>query len=262
MSLAVARYEAERRSVGAIVAAAGLSLFAGLFLAIGPSLVAEIDMEAYAAAMPPALQAAFNLSAMGSFAGLLATELYLFGWVILLGIYFAYLGAGSVAGDVESGRADMLLSTPLSRSRLVLEKFLALAWPVLVVNVVVGLVVYVGALAIDETLPFVDVLAVHALSVPYLLVAAALGVLASTVADSASLAQRVSAGLVFALFLLESFVTNTEYEWLGTLSPSRYYDPTAILVSSEYDVTGALGTLVAAGVLLALAVLYFERRDL
>jgi ABC-2 type transport system permease protein len=262
MSLATARYEAERRSVGAVVAAVGLSLFAGLFLAIGPSLIAEIDIQSYAAAMPPAFQAAFNLSAMGSFAGLLATELYQFGWVILLGIYFAYLGGGSVAGDVESGRADMLLSTPLSRGRLVAEKFLALMWPMLVVNAVVGLVVYLGAMAINETLPLGDILAVHALSLPYLLVATALGVLASTVADSASLAQRLSAGLMFALFLLESSVANTDYEWLGILSPSRYYDPTAILVSNEYDLTGAVGMIVATAVLLGLARFHFRRRDL
>jgi ABC-2 type transport system permease protein len=258
----VARYEAERRSVGAFVAAVGLSLFAALFLAIGPSIVSEVDFTAYFEALPPAFQQAFAVDAMGSFAGLLAVELYQFGWVIMLGIYFAYLGGGSIAGDVESGRADMLLATPLSRSRLVGEKFLSLAWPVLVVNLVVGTVVYVGALLVDEAIPLLDVLAVHALSVPYLLLAAALGVLCSTVFSGAAVAQRVAAGLVFALFLVDSLVTGTDFEWLGSLSPSRFYDPSAILVEGEYDLLGALVLAEAAVLLLVLSLLVFQRRDL
>lgn len=258
----VARYEAERRSVGAFVAAVGLSLFTAMFLAIGPSIITEIDMEAYAEALPPAMQAAFGLDAMTSFAGLLAVELYQFGWVILLGIYFAYLGGGSLAGDVESGRADMLLSTPLSRSRMVGEKFLALAWPMLVVNVVVAVVVYVGATAVDEAIPLADVVAVHALSIPYLLVAAALGILCSALLNGAATAQRASAGLVFGLFMVESFVAGSDFEWLGTLSPTRYYDPSAILVDGEYDLLGALVLTEAAALLLLVAVVWFQRRDI
>ena len=258
----VARYEAERRSLGALVAAIGLSLFAGLFLAIGPSIISEVDFTAYFEALPPAFQQAFAVESMSSFAGLLAVELYQFAWVILLGIYFAYLGGGSVAGDVERGRADLLLATPLSRTRLVVEKFLSLTWPILVINAVVGTVVYVGAIFVGEAIPLVDVLAVHVLSVPYLLVAAALGVFASTVFDGAATAQRAAAGLVFGLFLVDSLVAGTDFEWLGTLSPSQYYDPGAILVDGEYDLVGALVLTEVAALLLVLAIFRFRRRDI
>jgi ABC-2 type transport system permease protein len=262
MRFEVARYEAERRSTGALVAALGLSLFAGLFLAIGPSLVAQVDLESLIEAYPPALRRAFGLDGFGSFAGLLATELYQFGWVLLLGVYFAYAGGGSVAGDLERGRLDMLLSTPLSRSWLVGEKFLALAWPLLVVNVVVFAVVAAGLPVVGESIPLADLAMVHLLSVPYLLAVTALGVLASTLVDHASVAQRISAGLVFGLFLLNSFVEGSEYEALGALSPTRYYDPTAILVTGEWDLAGGAILLGATAVLLGAAVSYFRRRDL
>lgn len=256
------RYQAERRSLGAAALAVGLSAFAGLFLAVGPTVVAETDLAALIESYPPALQRAFGLEGFGSFVGLLATELYQFGWVLLLGLYFAYTGGGALAGDVESGRAEMLLSTPLSRARFVLENYLALLWPMLIVTVVVGAVVYGGALLVGEQVPLVHLVVVHVLGLAYLLALAALGVACSAFASRAAVAGRVAAAAAFGLFLLESFVAGTDVDVLGALSPSRYYDPTAILVAGEYDLAGAAGLLAAAALLVGLAVVQFRRRDL
>ena len=259
--LEVARYQAERRTLGAVALAGGLAAFAALFLAVGPSIVAEADIASLVDSYPPALQRAFGLEAFGSFVGLLATELYQFGWVLLLGVYFAYLGGGAVAGEVESGRAEMLLSTPISRARFVAENYLALAWPMVVVSVVGGGVVGVGAAVVGESVPLADLLAVHALGLAYLLAVAALGVCCSALVDHAAVAQRAAAAAVFGLFVLDSVVGGTDYDALGVLAPSRYYDPTAVLVRGEYDLLGAAGLLAAAAVLLVAAVVAFRRRD-
>lgn len=259
--LEVARYQAERRTLGAVALAGGLAAFAALFLAVGPSIVAEADLASLIESYPPALQRAFGLEAFGSFVGLLATELYQFGWVLLLGVYFAYLGGGAVASDVESGRAEMLLSTPISRARFVVENYLALAWPMLVVSIVVGGVVAVGAAVVGETVPLDGLLAVHVLGFVYLLAVAALGVCCSAFVDRAAVAQRVAGAAVFGLFLLDSVVGGTDYDALGALAPSRYYDPTAVLVRGEYDLLGAAGLLAAAVVLVGVGVVQFRRRD-
>ena len=258
----VTRYETERRLTGTVAVAVGLSLFAVMFLAIGPSIVEEVDMESYAEALPDAFEASFGLEGMGSFAGLLATELYQFGFVILLGLYFAYLGGGAVAGDVEVDRLDLLLTTPISRSRLLAEKYAALVPSMLLINVVVGTVVYVGALLVDEPLALADVLMAHLLSLPYLLAAAAVGLLFSVVFSRSSTAQRGAIAAVFGLFMVESLVADSDFEALGALSLSRYYDPTAILVDSSYDLMGALILCEAAALLVVLALLHFQRRDI
>lgn len=258
----VARYETERRLTGTVAIAVGLSLFAVMFLAIGPSIVEEVDMESYAEAFPDAFEASFGLEGMGSFAGLLATELYQFGFVILLGLYFAYLGGGTVAADIEIDRLDLLLTTPISRSRLLVEKYAALVPSMLLINVVVGAVVYVGALLVDEPLAFGDVLMAHLLSLPYLLAAAAVGLLFSVVFSRPSTAQRGAIATVFGLFMVESLVADSDFEALGALSLSRYYDPTAILVDSSYDLMGALILCEAAALLVVLALLHFQRRDI
>ena len=257
----IARYETERRLLGSVVVAVGLSAYAGLFFAIGPSIVEEVDLEAYAEALPPAFQSAFNVDSIGTLEGLFATELYQFGWVLLLGLYFAYGAGALVAGEVESDRLDLLLSNPVSRASVVLGKFASLLLPMVVVNVVVGAVVYAGGVLVDDPLPFAGVVMVHLLSVPYLLVCAGVGLLLSVLLSRGSTAQRGAIGVVFGLFMLESFVTDTDFEWIGTLSPTRYYDPTAILVDGTYDLTGAVILLEAAALLVVASVLLFQRRD-
>jgi ABC-2 type transport system permease protein len=258
----IVRFESERRVPAAITIAVGLSLFAALFLAVAPDVIAEVDLEAYANAFPEALQTAFGIESLGTLEGFLATELYQFGWVLLLGLYFAYTAGGTVSGDVERGRMDMLLSTPVSRSQVVVEKFLSLVPVVLFVNVVVGAVVYAGSILIAEPLALAPLVAVHALSIPYLLVCSAVGLLYSVALARESLAQRAGIATVFGLFMVQSVVTDTDFEFLGLLSPTRYYSPSEVLVEETYDLVGAAILTEATVLLVVASVLWFQRRDI
>ncbi|NHN42621.1 ABC transporter permease subunit [Halorubellus sp. JP-L1] len=256
-----ARYYGRRRVKGALAMTAGFALLVALYVWMFPSVSEGIDLDAYTETLPPALREAFGLQSLGTIEGFLAAELYAFGWVLLLGVYFAYAAAGLVADDVDRGRMDMLLSLPVTRSRVLLEKFASVLVPLVVVNVVTPVVVALAVLGIDESISLADLAMVHALSVPYLLVAAAVGLLASVVFDRASVAQRVAAGGFFGLFLIDSVTAGTDVAALGALSPSRYYDPTAILVSSEWDFAGAGVLLAGTLVLLAASRTYWQRKD-
>jgi ABC-2 type transport system permease protein len=256
------RYYGRRRLPGAAALTAGLAVLTGLYIYLFPSISTGIDLDAYVESMPPALRAAFGIEALGTIEGFLAAELYAFGWVLLLGLYLTYSAASLVAGDVEAGRMDMLLALPVSRSKLLLEKFSALLVPVILANVVMPVFVYVGVLAIGERLSVADLAMVHLLSVPYLLTTASVGLVASVVFDRASVAQRAAMGVVFGLFLVDSVVTGTDFSALGGLSPTRYYDPSAVLVGSQWDITGALVLLLSTGALVGLSRALFRRKDI
>jgi ABC-2 type transport system permease protein len=260
--LEFARYYGRRRVKGSLVMTGGFAVLVALYVWMFPSVSEGIDLDEYVASLPPALREAFGLEALGTIEGFLAAELYAFGWVLLLGIYFAYAAASLVADDVDRGRMDMLLSLPVTRKRVLLEKFASVLVPLVVVNVVTPVVVYLAVLGIDESIALADLAMVHVLAVPYLLVAAGLGVLTSVVFDRASVAQRVAAGGFFGLFLVDSVTAGTDLSSLGALSPSRYYDPTAILVASEYDLGGAALMLAAAIALVAVATVAFQRKDI
>jgi ABC-2 type transport system permease protein len=256
------RYYASHRIRGTVALTAGLALLTSLYVYMFPSVSAAVDLDSFAESYPPALIKAFGIESLGTIEGFLAAELYTFAFVILLGLYFAYSAASLIAADVETARTELLLTLPVTRSRFLLEKFASLLVPLLVLNIVLPVVVYAGVFAVGESISVVALLVVHLLSIPYLLTTAAIGLCASVVFDRASIAQRVAMGVVFGLFLVESVVTGTDVSWLGALSPMRYYDPTSILVATEYDVAGGVILLAGTAALVAGSIAQFERSDI
>lgn len=254
-------YDGRRRIRGSLYLSIGLSLLAAMVVWVYPSFEAEIDLEGLLAAYPEPILQVMGVQTMTSLAGFLSFELYTFGWIIMLGLYLAYSTAGTIADDVDRGRMDVLLAMPISRRRLVAERFGAMTVPIVGANLLPPLVVYVGARLIDHPIPAADVLAVHLFSIPYLFACAGIGLLASVIVDRAAIAQRVALGVTFALFLSESLLSGTDAEAVGAIAPMRYYDPNAVLLEGTYDLLGA-GILVAmTAVLLAASQLWFGRRD-
>lgn len=248
--LETTRFEAEQLLPASAVIAISLAAFGGMMTLIAPGILGDIDMEALLEQLPPVLVEEMGLAQMGTLEGFIALELYQYVWLLGLGAYFAYIAAGTIAGDVEDGRMDTLLAAPISRPRLLVEKYLALLVPILVVNMVVFAVVYGAAVFIDEPIALADLAAVHGLSVPYFLACAAFGMLVSVAAPRRLVAEGVAAGGVVGTFLLDSLVSPTDFSWLGVVAPMRYYDPLSILTASEYDPAGAVILLAAAVVLL------------
>lgn len=260
--LETVRYEAEQRLLGSLVLAGGLAAFAAMMALIAPGVLGEVDMVAIAEQLPPAFVEAFDLELMGTIEGFLAIELYEFLWLVGLGAYVAYVAGGTIAGDIETGRMDTLLAAPISRARLLAENYLALLTPILLANVAVFSAVFLSTRLIDEPIAVADLLAVHALSIPYFCCCGAFGTLASVVVHRRVVAEGIGAGGIVGGFLLDTVSGSTDVSWLGTVSPTAYYDPTAILTASEYDLTGAAILLGATAVLLAGSAAWFREVDI
>ncbi len=259
----ITRYDLERRVTGTAVLSGLLAVLALFTVAFYPSVEASAgELEAYIENLPPAFRTMFGVESFATVEGFVATEFYQFGWVILLGMYFAYRAGGLVAGEVEDGRIDMLLSLPITRRRVVLERYVALVPTMVVVNVVAFLVVLAGVTAIGESVAFRDFVAVHALSIPYFLACAGIGLVLSVLTFDEDRAKRGSLGLVFGLFLVDSLSATTDYDWIGAVSPTRFYDPTEILVMNDYCPVGATALLVGAAAVVFLAVELFRRSDI
>ncbi|MEF8801228.1 MAG: ABC transporter permease subunit [Halolamina sp.] len=257
-------YETERRLKGTVVFAVVVSLYAVFAVGLFPSVeTANVDFERLMESYPEALREAFGVEAIGTIEGFLAGELYNFVWVLLLGVYFAYRAGGMIAADIERGRMDLLLSLPISRARLLVEKYASLIVPITVVNIVTGVTVYAGTVVIGHAIDPVAIVMVHLLSIPYLLACAAIGLVFSVVLDRADIAQRAALGALFVLYLIESLATSTEqFEALKYLSPTYYYAPTDVLVRESYAVvdTAILGGMAVG--LLFCSYLRFKNRDI
>ncbi|ELY93512.1 hypothetical protein C483_06093 [Natrialba hulunbeirensis JCM 10989] len=116
---------------------------------------------------------------------------------------------------------------------------------------------------IGESFNPVALAMVHLLSVPYLLVCAGIGLVFSVGIDHVRSARAAALGAVIVLWLVEGVSSlDPDYEWIGAVAPTRYYDQTAILVHEEYALLDAGVLLVAFLALVALAVALFVRRDI
>lgn len=259
--LEFARYEGKKRLRGSLYLSLGLAALAAFAVWAFPAYSQAMDMDQLLNAFPDVMVRAFNIQSMASLEGFLAVELYVFGWVILLGLYLAYSAASVIADDVDRGRMDTLLAMPVSRPRLATEKFAALGVPILAVNVLTPAVVVGTALALDLEVATANVLALHALSIPYLFACAGIGLFASVAFDRASVAQRVALGVTFGLYLLSSLLRGTDLEWAGTIAPMRYFDPNEVLLQGSYDLAGAAVLVGMTVLLVAGSGVWFVRRD-
>ena len=257
-----ARYEGRKRVRPSLYLSVGMSLLAAFAVWAYPSYSEAMDMEQLREAFPEPMIRAFNIETMASLEGFLAVELYMFGWMILLGLYFAYSAASLIADDIDRGRMDSLLAMPVTRPQLAAEKFAALAVPILAVNAVTPIVVLVSARLIGESLSVVDVVALHLLSIPYLSACAGIGLLASVIFDRASVAERVALGVTFGVYLIESLLRGTDYEVVGVIASMRYFDPNEVLLESTYDLVGVAVLVGMTGLLLVGSQAWFVRRDI
>ncbi|MDY6776014.1 MAG: ABC transporter permease subunit [Halobacteria archaeon] len=257
----ITKFETRRRLRGALMFTAFMGFYIALVVAIFPSLE-EAGLSEIYGSLPEDLTTSF----IGDFSitdieGYLVVELYQVGWLLLLGVYFAYSAASSVAGEVEKGSVDLLLSHPVSRSRVVVGKFVSVVPSIATVSFLTYIGVYLGVRAIDETVDAADLFVLHSVSVFYLSACASLGLLFSVVFDEARKAQMAAIGGVFGMFLVETLTVNTDYDWIGDLTFARYFDPGEILIAGEIS-TSDIGVLVASTVaLVVVSAEIFERKD-
>lgn len=126
-----------------------------------------------------------------------------------------------------------------------------------------GGVTYGLVVALGETIDPMHLVLAHLLSIPYLLVCAAIGIVLSVLVNRAAIAERAAIGLMFVLWLVESAVGAAEdYSWIQYTSPTNYYSPTPVLIDGTYELldsgillAGCLGLLMVSQVL-------FQRRDI
>jgi ABC-2 type transport system permease protein len=265
MSRAVLRYEGRRRVRSALGLSGAFALMALAFVAFAPlittDLAASAEFEQVMTDLPRPFVKAFGLESLASLEGLLAGEFYTLFWSVFFGLYLAATAAGSIRGDIDADRMDVLLSNPVSRTGVLLGTFCSLLVPISLASVVTPAVIYVGTLLIDASVSIEALLALHLLSIPYLLCCGAIGLVLSVFLDSRDTARNAAIGLLFSLYLLDSFVAATDVGWLASVAPMHYFDANAILVGGSYDLASAGILLVATALLVALSGVRFGRMD-
>jgi beta-exotoxin I transport system permease protein len=243
--------------------ALGILLVVVMYASVFPSVRQNASQfDDYMKNLPQAVRDMMGGTDITSPAGYIQSELFSFMGPVLLLIFAIGAGARAIAGEEESGTLDLLLSTPIRRRRVVLDKFVAMAIGTLLLAGVAWVAALVVGPPFDLTIPFDRLTAA---SINLFLIALAFGTIALAVGAATGgkgLAIAVPAGLALLTFLLKTFASSLSWlEPYRVVSPWNYYlghDPLRTGLHPVDPIVLA-GIAVAA---LAVALVAFERRDL
>lgn len=238
----------------------GVGLLTAMYASYFPSMrkPAMTDaMESY----PEALREAFNLQDISTAAGYLEGTVFGLLVPLVVVIFTISVGTRTIATEEENGTLDLLLSYPVSRARLVLERCGALVLSTLVVSAVV-LVMLIAVSGPADLDIGVDKLAGMTLHLALLgLCFGALAMAVGCVVGRRSTVFAVTGAAAVAGYLGNSFAPQVDsLRWLQNLSPFFYYEDGSPLKNGIQ--WAHLGVLVAiTAVFVAAGAMAFQRRD-
>ena len=243
----------------------GLAGMVALMVSVYPTVRDNPALDNLVKNYPDAFKGLFGFGGeldYSSPAGYLGIEL--FSLMVPLLLLIAAIGAGSnaIAGEEERGTLDLLLSAPISRRRVVLEKFGALAAEAAGLGLVLWLSLVVGARTVG-----MDIGAgrLGGATLGAVLLAVAFGSIALLVGAAAGRRSRaigLSAAMAVAAYLVNSLAPLvSSLDTIRKVSPFYYYAAGNPL-RNGLDPLHALVLLLLAVVAAAAACVAIERLDL
>ncbi len=182
---------------------------------------------------------------------------------LLLSFWPILVGARLVRGEEERGTMDVLLGTPQARTRLLLEKTIALVLALLLIAVLFALGVVAGEARIEQ---HADLIGALLTGLNLSLLAFFFGMVALLLSQftiSRGAAAGGASGLLFLALLLNIAGREVSGSWLQYLSPFYYYNLNRPLIPSFTDTPAAALVLLGLGLLFAvLSAVLFARRDI
>ncbi|MFV9503741.1 MAG: ABC transporter permease [Oscillochloridaceae bacterium umkhey_bin13] len=239
----------------------GLAVAAAVYAAFYPSIRSP-EMAAALENYPQAMIEAFGLSDMISPAGYLQSTVFGIIGPILILIFAISTGTRAIAGDEHAGTLDLLLAYPVSRTKVLLHRFAALAVALSLIGVSVLLMLIALNNPAELALP-VSHLAAMALQLSLLgLSFGALALAAGAITGRPTLALGIASGFGVVSYFANTLAPRVDgLAWLQKLSPFYYYSGSEPLRNGLQagDTAVLLGLVI---VFVVIGVVGFNRRDI
>jgi ABC-2 type transport system permease protein len=253
----------QRRAL--LVWAVSFVLLVGMYAGFYPSFHGSSSYNDLINQMPKALRDLFTAGAGGdlsSGAGYVYMEMLSFMAPTLLLVYAIGAGAQAIAGEEERRTLDLLLATPLTRTRLVADKCIAIGLGIIALAAAMGVALVAFGAAAGMGLNTMNVVASMVHLALLAMVFGALAVLAGAATGRVALARGVPAGVAVLSYLVNGFAPSVSW-----LMPVRKFSPFYQYVGHDPIRHGLslVGVGVAAAtvaVVVAVAIRMLRARDL
>jgi ABC-2 type transport system permease protein len=238
----------------------GLCFFPIVYISVYPSAAEEMrslaDLEIYQAM-------GVNL---GTFEDFVGSTVILF-VPILASVYALINGTGSLAGEEEDGRLEILITLPLKRWQVLTVKAIALSIALFVILLIVSLVSALVFSAVESQVEtemnaagmITGLLSTWPLTFAFAMISMFLATFCSR--------RRVAALIATAILILSYFGSNlagmvSSLESLKPIFLHNYLDATGASLTEGQQVNDMLVLLAVGLVAYALALFFFQRRDI
>jgi len=235
-----------------------LGLWSAFIVLIFPSVEGALSkaIKSY----PPALKEAFGIGELTSVEQYLHAEMLSLIVPLALGYLAVRAVASGLSGAAESGRLDVLLSAPVSRSRLAAASFVATAIELAIVLVLTVALTGLGSLVSGADLSLSSAFAGYANVWPLALVFAGLGVVATGFSLRTSVITGSVAGVLVTMYVIDLIGRlDPDLSGIRYVSVFRYYGNA---IEDGIEPLAFCGVTLAGIALAALGAWLFERRDL
>lgn len=256
--LAKSWHDHSRGLIGWIIGVAGL---AAMTIVFWPTIQGNADFQKALDQIPDSLKFLLGEDSLTSPAGYLNSQLYAYTIPILMLIYAIGQGSDSIAGEEQRHTMDLLLSHPITRRSVVLQKFGATSIGLLLMTAVLIVSAGLGIPFANMDIPVANIAAA---SIGCMLLGMHFGALALAIGAATGkkpVAMGIASAVATAAFFVDSLAPQVDQlEPIRKLSAFYYYSGAAAL--REGFQWGHFAVLVVtAGLFLAAAIWLFDRRD-
>jgi ABC-2 type transport system permease protein len=244
--------------------AVGLAGYVALIVSVYPTIRDNPDLNELVESYPDALKAFIAFGGQFDFtsaAGYLGSELFSFMIPALFLVASVGNGAGSIAGEEDRGTLDLLLSAPLSRTRVALEKLAAMCVEVVGLGVVLWLALWVGARVFSMEISAGHLAAATAILVVLAIAYGAIAFMLGAASGRKGLAVGVTVALAVAAYLVNSLAA-----LVGALEPFQKVSPFYHYAAGDplhqgLDPWHTLFLLAVGAAAATVGIVLFDRRD-
>ena len=260
--MTVYKHELKRAKISLLIWTAAISFMLGVCILIYPEMKTQMsDISAMFADMG-SFSTAFGMDRInfGSFIGFFGVEC---GNVLGLGgaLFAAIVGISALAKEEKEHTAEFLLTQPVSRNKVVLEKLLAVFTQIVILNLVSAVVTVISVAVIGES---VDAKVMLLLFLAYFILQ--IEISAVTFGISAYLKGNglgIGLGIAVLMYFLNIIANITENaKFLKYLTPFGYTEGADIISSCSIDLKYLAVGIVFTAAGIAAAFLKYGKKDI
>lgn len=183
---------------------------------------------------------------------------------VCLAIQAANYGFGLVSIEETELTADFLLAKPVSRVKIMTSKLLAALTALTITNLVVWIVTFItfSVFAGDESYSINSLIVLLLSIVVFQGFFLAVGLVISLLVKRVRSVTPFSMGLVFGLYILNTFGNMIGKEGIEIISPFKQFDPNYIIKYARWDSSLVWISIIAILIALPASYMLYARRNI